>query len=131
VNTPGRPYFTAVDGRDQWRMSLYIEKGVDPEPLTAVRQALGSSIPIEVVRAQPWSGHRVVATRYRSGRAFLLGDAAHLRWPKGGFGANTGIGDAVDLGWKLAATLHGWGGPALLESYETERRPIAIRNVNE
>lgn len=50
---------------------------------------------------------------------------------QGGFGANTGIGDAVDLGWKLAATLQGWGGPALLDSYELERRPIAVRNVTE
>lgn len=131
VNTPRRPYLTAVDGRDQWRMSMYIEKGDDPQPLEAVQAAIGVSMPIEVVRAQPWAGHRVVAARYREGRAFLLGDAAHLRWPKGGFGANTGIGDAVDLGWKLAAVLQGWGGPQLLDSYERERRPIAIRNVNE
>ncbi|MCY1238364.1 3-(3-hydroxy-phenyl)propionate/3-hydroxycinnamic acid hydroxylase [compost metagenome] len=86
---------------------------------------------IEVIRAQPWSGHRVVAQRYREGRVFLLGDAAHLRWPKGGFGANTGVGDAVDLGWKLSAVLNGWGGSGLLDSYEAERRPIAVRNVNE
>lgn len=131
VNTPRRPYFTAVDGRDQWRMSMYIEKGDDPDPVAAIEAAIGVPMPIEVVRAQPWAGHRVVAARYREGRAFLLGDAAHLRWPKGGFGANTGIGDAVDLGWKLAAALQGWGGPSLLDSYELERRPIAIRNVNE
>jgi hypothetical protein len=72
-----------------------------------------------------------VARTYREGRVFLAGDAAHLLWPKGGFGANTGIGDAVDLGWKLAATLQGWGGPALLDSYEKERRPVAVRNVTE
>jgi hypothetical protein len=72
-----------------------------------------------------------VARTYRAGRVFLAGDAAHLLWPKGGFGANTGIGDAVDLGWKLAATLHKWADPRLLDSYEQERRPIAVRNVNE
>ena len=73
----------------------------------------------------------MVARHYGAGRVFLLGDAAHLRWPKGGFGANTGIGDAVDLGWKISAVLEGWGGSELLGSYEAERRPIAVRNVNE
>jgi hypothetical protein len=73
----------------------------------------------------------VVAERYRDGRVFLAGDAAHLLWPAGGFGMNTGVGDAVDLGWKLAAVLEGWGGPKLLESYEPERRPIGMRNVQE
>lgn len=58
-------------------------------------------------------------------------DAAHLLWPAGGFGMNTGVGDGVDLGWKLAATIQGWGGPRLLDSYEPERRPIGMRNVNE
>lgn len=131
VNTPHRPYFTTVDGRDWWRMSMYITQDQDPDPKAAVQEAIGTPMEIEVIRAQPWSGHRVVAQRYREGRVFLLGDAAHLRWPKGGFGANTGVGDAVDLGWKLAATLDGWGGAALLDSYEAERRPIAVRNVNE
>jgi hypothetical protein len=62
---------------------------------------------------------------------FLVGDAAHLNPPFGGHGLNTGIGDAVDLGWKLAATLAGWGGPALLDSYEAERRPLHRRVIDE
>jgi 2-polyprenyl-6-methoxyphenol hydroxylase-like FAD-dependent oxidoreductase len=127
-----RPYITVVDGIDEWRLSVYLDR--EPEPNAAVewvREAVGAPIDVEIIRAQPWSGHRVVAERYRSGRVFLAGDAAHLLWPKGGFGANTGIGDAVDLGWKLAATIEGWGGPGLLDSYEAERRPIAIRNVSE
>jgi 2-polyprenyl-6-methoxyphenol hydroxylase-like FAD-dependent oxidoreductase len=126
-----RCYFTTVDGRDEWRFSMYVEKDVTPDPRDVLCQAIGDDIDFEIIRAQPWSGHRVVAERYRSGNIFLVGDAAHLRWPKGGFGANTGIGDAVDLGWKLAAVLQGWGGSALLDSYEAERRPIAIRNTNE
>ena len=69
--------------------------------------------------------------RCRSGRVFLVGDAAHLNPPFGGHGLNTGIGDAVDLGWKLAATLAGWGGPALLDSYEAERRPLHRRVIDE
>jgi FAD binding domain-containing protein/aromatic ring hydroxylase-like protein len=62
---------------------------------------------------------------------FLAGDCAHQNTPTGGYGMNTGMGDAVDLGWKLAAALKGWGGPALLDSYDAERRPVALRNVEE
>ncbi len=62
---------------------------------------------------------------------FLAGDAAHLNPPFGGHGLNTGIGDAVDLGWKLAAVLQGWGGQGLLDSYEAERRPIQQRVIGE
>jgi len=67
----------------------------------------------------------------RSGRVFLVGDAAHLNPPFGGHGLNTGIGDAVDLGWKLAARLAGWGAPGLLDSYEAERRPLHRRVIDE
>ncbi|MCW1931049.1 FAD-dependent monooxygenase [Pararhodobacter zhoushanensis] len=126
-----RAYLTSVDGRDEWRLSIYADTVEDKVPEDVVRAVIGDALPFEVLQAQPWSGHRVVADHYREGRAFLVGDAAHLRWPKGGFGANTGIGDAVDLGWKIAAVEAGWAPEALLDSYETERRPIAIRNTNE
>jgi 2-polyprenyl-6-methoxyphenol hydroxylase-like FAD-dependent oxidoreductase len=131
INLPRRPYLVAVNGRELWRMSMYIEPDETPDAAQCLLEILGPSIPCRVIRAQPWKGNRVVAAKYRDGRVFLVGDAAHLRWPKGGFGANTGIGDAVDLGWKLWATLSGWGGEQLLDSYEAERRPIAVRNVNE
>lgn len=127
-----RPYITVVDGVDEWRLSVYLDhEPADGDAVRWVHEAVGEPIETEILRAQPWSGHRVVADRYRDGRVFLAGDAAHLLWPKGGFGANTGIGDAVDLGWKLAAVLHGWGGSDLLDSYEIERRPVAVRNVSE
>ncbi|WP_349636917.1 FAD-dependent monooxygenase [Streptomyces mirabilis] len=127
-----RPYITVVNGVDEWRLSVYLDEEPDPDDAVAwIREAVGAPINVEILAAQPWSGHCVVARTYREGRVFLAGDAAHLLWPKGGFGANTGIGDAVDLGWKLAATLQGWGGPALLDSYEKERRPVAVRNVTE
>src|SRR5262245_41982738 len=77
----------------------------------------------------PWTQHLLLADAYRRGRVFLAGDAAHLMIPTGGLGMNTGVGDAIDLSWKLAATLHGWGGPGLLVSYEIERRQIGARNV--
>jgi hypothetical protein len=70
-----------------------------------------------------------VAERFIAGRVILAGDAAHLFTPTGGFGMNTGMDDASNLAWKLAATINGWGGPSLMQTYETERRPIAERNT--
>lgn len=129
VAPPERPYITVVDGESLWRCSVYTEDSAkDPDPTEIIRAAVGADIDIEVIRAQRWAGHQVVASSYRMGPFFLAGDAAHLRWPKGGFGANTGIGDAVDIGWKLAALHDGWGAAGLLDSYEDERRPIAQRN---
>ena len=80
--------------------------------------------------ANAWTPHFVVAERYGEGRVLLAGDAAHQYVPTGGYGMNTGIGDACDLGWKLAAMLHGYGGPRLLASYELERRPVGVRNCD-
>ena len=79
----------------------------------------------------PWVRRELVAERYGEGRVLLAGDAAHMLSPTGAFGMNTGIQDAVDLSWKLAAVLQGWGGPQLLGSYDAERRPIGHRNVRE
>jgi 4-hydroxyisophthalate hydroxylase len=71
-----------------------------------------------------WDLRIDIAERYRQGRVFLAGDAAHSHPPYGAHGLNTGLEDAVNLGWKLAAVLHGWGGPGLLDSYTAERRPV-------
>lgn len=76
-----------------------------------------------------WKQNLLLADRYSDRRVFLAGDAAHLVIPTGGLGMNTGVGDAIDLAWKLAATLQGWGGPQLLSAYETERRQVGERNV--
>ncbi len=89
-----------------------------------IRRATGLDMDVEILATDPWVAHRLIADRYRRGRVFLAGDACHLHPPFGGFGMNTGIGDAVDLGWKLAATLQGWGGENLLATYEEERRPV-------
>ena len=100
-----------------------------PEGL--ISGALGRDLPVEVVSTDPWTARMELVDRCRSGRVFLVGDAAHLNPPFGGHGLNTGIGDAVDLGWKLAAALAGWGGPGLLDSYEAERRPLHRRVIDE
>ena len=83
----------------------------------------------EMLSCQPWRQNLLLADRYQHGRVFLAGDAAHLVIPTGGLGMNSGVGDAIDLAWKLAATLQGWGGPQLLASYEFERRQVGDRNI--
>ena len=98
---------------------------------TLVHGALGGTPPVEIVSTDPWVARMELVDHARSGRVFLIGDAAHLNPPFGGHGLNTGIGDAVDLGWKLAAVLRGWGGPDLLDSYEAERRPLQRRVIDE
>ena len=79
----------------------------------------------------PWERRDQIAEHYGRGRVFIAGDSAHQLSPTGGLGMNTGIADAVDLGWKLAAVIDGWAGPRLLDSYEAERRPVAQKNVDE
>ncbi len=94
-----------------------------------LQRAVGRPIDVEWQGVSVWTRRSVVADRYAQGRVFLAGDAVHQLSPTGALGMNTGIGDAVDLGWKLAATLEGWGGPGLLASYDAERRPVGLRNV--
>src|SRR5207302_10172102 len=83
----------------------------------------------ELLYVGEWKQNLLLADHYRAGRVFLAGDSLHLVIPTGGLGMNTGVGDAIDLSWKLHATLRGWGGPNLLASYEIERRQIGDRNV--
>jgi hypothetical protein len=83
----------------------------------------------EMLSCAPWRQNLLLADHYGHGRVFLAGDAVHLVIPTGGLGMNSGVGDAVDLSWKLAATLKGWGGPALLASYEIERRQVGALNL--
>jgi 2-polyprenyl-6-methoxyphenol hydroxylase-like FAD-dependent oxidoreductase len=134
INSHINGAIAAVDGKDLWRLNIRNVKQEQLDMLNApekLRYALGENLPFEILAVRPWTGHCVVAERYQNGRVFLAGDAAHLNWPAGGFGMNTGVGDAVDIGWKVAAMLQGWGGPQLLESYTVERKPIAMINVNE
>jgi 2-polyprenyl-6-methoxyphenol hydroxylase-like FAD-dependent oxidoreductase len=97
-------------------------------PSEIINTFCGTPIAHEVLVANAWTPHLLLAQSYGRGRVHLAGDAAHQYIPTGGYGMNTGIGDAVDLGWKLAAVLLGFGGPRLLDSYERERRPVGLRN---
>ena len=104
-----------------------------PDEAVIARQFMasyGENIEFKFHDHKPWTaGHALVADSFGEGRVVLCGDSAHLFTPTGGFGLNTGVDDAMNLGWKLAALSQGWGGPRLLPSYEIERRPIAHRNT--
>jgi 2-polyprenyl-6-methoxyphenol hydroxylase-like FAD-dependent oxidoreductase/predicted lipoprotein with Yx(FWY)xxD motif len=125
----------AINGRDQWRFSLVGDDSrqthSEETMRSAIVRAVGRDFDFEILSMLPWVRRQLVADRYGTKRVFVAGDAAHLTSPTGGFGMNTGIQDAVNLSWKLAARLQGWGGEHLLETYETEMRPVAIRNVSE
>jgi 2-polyprenyl-6-methoxyphenol hydroxylase-like FAD-dependent oxidoreductase len=125
----------AINGRDEWRFSIIggaeQREYTTPEIEAAIRRAVGRDFDFEILSVLPWVRRELIADRYRGGRAFIAGDAAHVMSPTGGFGMNTGIQDVVDLSWKLAAVLDGWGGDGLLESYTVERQPIGARNVSE
>ena len=116
-----------MDEGDLWYfMPTGLAPGVtytEEEAVRAIKQSTGIDLPYEILSSDEWVASRFLADRYRRGRVFLTGDACHLHPPFGGFGMNMGIADSVDLGWKIAAVLAGWGGPALLDSYEVERRP--------
>lgn len=117
-----------MDGGDRWFfMPTGVADGVRFEPTQApalIRKATGIDLPYEVLSCDEWAASKLLADRYRDRRVFLAGDACHLHPPFGGYGMNMGVADGVDLGWKLAAVLQGWGGTALLDSYESERRPV-------
>jgi 2-polyprenyl-6-methoxyphenol hydroxylase-like FAD-dependent oxidoreductase len=121
----------AQNDDDIWTLHARLEEGTAVErvdPAAVLTRFCGTQIDHEILVANAWTPHLLLAQSYGRGRVFLAGDAAHQYIPTGGYGMNTGIADAVDLGWKLAATLCGFGGPELLPSYEAERRPIGLRN---
>jgi 2-polyprenyl-6-methoxyphenol hydroxylase-like FAD-dependent oxidoreductase len=102
----------------------------DSDMIRLFAETIAMPLQFEMINCGVWRQNLLVADRYGSGgRVFLAGDAVHLVIPTGGLGMNTGCGDAIDLSWKLAATLAGWGGPNLLKSYEIERRQVGERNV--
>jgi len=126
----------SLNGGDLWRVTLHggAKEHAAPEAVDhkdVLTRIVGIEFPYELVAISPWVRKKLVTAAYRRGRVFLAGDCAHQNTPTGGYGMNTGMGDAVDLGWKLAAALEGWAGPKLLDSYDAERRPVALRNVEE
>jgi 2-polyprenyl-6-methoxyphenol hydroxylase-like FAD-dependent oxidoreductase len=136
VNHRRRAFMASVDGRTEFAFHAAVHEGEEAEAWTAddarriFAEAMGREIPIEVLSVLTWTaGHALVAEQFQRGRVFIGGDAAHLFTPTGGLGYNTAIEDAVNLGWKLAHVLQGRAPTALLDSYETERKPLAQRNT--
>ncbi|MPZ36516.1 MAG: 2-polyprenyl-6-methoxyphenol hydroxylase [Rhizobiales bacterium] len=123
----------AINGGDRFRMSIV----GSPEKVThseadihaALLRAMGKPFDYEILSVLRWVRRELVAESYGRGRVYIAGDAAHLTSPTGALGMNTGMQDAVDLGWKLDAVLKGWGGANLLATYEIERKPVAVRNI--
>lgn len=121
----------AQNDRDTWTLlSRFPDRltfdQVDPSAL--IEAFVGAPIEHEIIVCNSWWPNLLVADSFGEGRVLLAGDAVHQVIPTGGYGMNTGVGDAFDLGWKLAAVLNGSGGAKLLASYEQERRPIALAN---
>jgi 2-polyprenyl-6-methoxyphenol hydroxylase-like FAD-dependent oxidoreductase len=115
------------DSTRHWTLHSAVES--DAEMKAMFERTLAVPLDYEMLSCNPWRQNLLLADGYRQDRVLLAGDAVHLVIPTGGLGMNSGVGDAIDLGWKLAATLQGWGGPKLLQSYEIERRQIGDRNV--
>jgi 2-polyprenyl-6-methoxyphenol hydroxylase-like FAD-dependent oxidoreductase len=118
-----------IDGRELWRLSvLRVEPGFNGHAY--IRRLAGTEMPYELLSVMAWERRERVAEHYRNGRVFVCGDAAHQLSPTGGLGLHTGLGDSLDLAWKLTAAVAGWGGETLLDSYELERKPVALDNVH-
>ena len=109
--------------------TLHATADSDAEMATLFEKTDAMPMKYEMLSVGQWKQNLLLADNYFQGRVFLAGDAVHLVIPTGGLGMNSGVGDAIDLSWKMAATLQGWGGPQLLASYEIERRQIGARNV--
>ena len=134
INAQLRTTITSVNGTDEfmfWTRAKDDNAEADDRAVVdAMQRSTNSDIAVEVLAHHPWTaGMALVAERYGAGRVLLAGDSVHLFTPTGGFGMNTGVDDAANLAWKLAAMVQGWGGSALLASYEAERKPIAVRNT--
>jgi 2-polyprenyl-6-methoxyphenol hydroxylase-like FAD-dependent oxidoreductase len=114
-----------------WCIANVTPETAETHAASIVRATTGSGTPVEVLATDAWTARMQLADRYARGRMFIAGDAAHQNPPYGGHGFYTGIGDAVNIAWKLAAVLNGWAPPALLETYESERKPVALDTIAE
>jgi len=134
----GRDGFSAISPMDQGDIWAFAPGGAKPgerlsdeAAVALIRNRTGVDLPYEILSTDTWSASELLADRYADRRIILAGDACHLHPPAGGYGMNMGVGDGVDLGWKIAATLQGWGGPELVNSYEAERRPVHRAVIDE
>ena len=145
---PGKSYYNVLQPELQgyWKFFGRVDLGTTwffhaPVPMDATRdnfdfcrfvqEAVGAPFDVEFEHIGFWDLRFAIADDYRRGRVFIAGDAAHSHPPYGGYGVNSGLEDARNLGWKLAASLQGWGGPALLDSYSAERQPVFASTIRD
>ena len=135
INAKGLSVISPMDRGEIWSFGpsgiKEDETLSNDEAVERIVSATGIRLPYEIISADKWVASELLADKYIQGRILLAGDACHLHPPFGGYGMNMGIGDGVDLGWKIAATLQGWGGPALVDSYALERRPMHKAVIDE
>ncbi len=129
-----RAVLVTVDGAERFVLLTRIPDDASPDDVddhALLARAAGRPVEAEIVLRQPWTaGHTLLAQSYGADRVWLVGDAVHLFTPTGGLGMNTGVDDAVNLAWKVAADVRGWGGPNLMATYEADRRPVGARNLS-
>jgi len=135
-NKQRRAFMATVDGKGEFAFHAAIHEGENAEKWTeddarrVFKEAMGCEIPVEVLSSGTWlAGHALYAEKFQTGRVFIGGDAAHLFTPTGGLGYNTAVDDAINLSWKLAHVIKGLAPETLLDSYEKERKPLAMRNT--
>jgi putative polyketide hydroxylase len=130
VRTPDAPGMMISMGGGRYVFHTGVAVAQGREPIDLVRTAIGvPDLPVEVLSVMSWQVNGTLADTFRSGQVFLAGDSAHTVPPMGATGMNSGIADAYNLAWKLAAVIQGRAGAALLDSYEEERRPMAEINL--
>ena len=118
-----------IDGKELWRLTVFDQPASAADPDALLRKMAGAEFPHEILSVSRWERRDFVARSFGHDRVMIAGDAAHECSPTGGIGMHTGLEEAMNLGWKLAAMIEDWGGPALVASYASERLPIARRNV--
>ncbi|MGJ3702946.1 FAD-dependent oxidoreductase [Variovorax sp. AFSI2.2] len=126
----------AIDGHETWLVHNHLNAeepefdSVDRDQALRSILGVGPEFSYDLISKEDWIGRRLVANRFREGRVFLAGDAAHLWVPYAGYGMNAGIADALNLSWLLAASVRGWGDEGILDAYEAERLPITEQVSN-
>ncbi len=126
----------AIDGHETWLVHNHLNAeepefdSVDRDKSLREILGVGPDFKYEIISKEDWIGRRLVANRFREGRVFIAGDAAHLWVPYAGYGMNAGIADALNLSWLLGAVVQGWGDEAILDAYEAERQPITEQVSN-